>query len=324
MNFLEAVARRFAQRGPLDRVCFVFPNRRSGTFFKRWLGLAAGKPVFVPNVLTIDELFARIAGVTETKDKARLLYALYQDYVRLIPHSEDREVESFDQFIYWGDILLSDFDDLDKYLVDVDRLLVNLRDLKELSTDYDFLTDDQKAAIAAFCGSFFHEMPGQAGHDEGHDGGGGSRRNFAVIWNVLLPLYHAFRASLSAKGWAYAGMIYRSVAESLSEEKAILPQYDEIVFIGLNALNACEKRLLDQLKREGRADFCWDFAGEMVTDPDNLAGRFLRENIKRYPPREPFDCPARDPRAQQFEVIRVPSAVGQTRKARQILQALQQ
>ena len=335
MNFLEAVARRFAQRGPLDRVCFVFPNRRSGTFFKRWLGLAAGKPVFVPNVLTIDELFARIAGVTETKDKARLLYALYQDYVQLVPHSEDREVESFDQFIYWGDILLSDFDDLDKYLVDVDRLLVNLRDLKELSTDYDFLTDDQKAAIAAFCGSFFHEMPGQAGHDEGHDegydggneghdGGGGSRRNFAEIWNVLLPLYHAFRASLSAKGWAYAGMIYRSVAESLSEEKAILPQYDEIVFIGLNALNACEKRLLDQLKREGRADFCWDFAGEMVTDPDNLAGRFLRENIKRYPPREPFDCPARDPRTQQFEVIRVPSAVGQTRKARQILQALQQ
>lgn len=315
MKFLECVARRYATCGPLDRVCFVFPNRRSGTFFQRWLGLAAGRPVFVPNVLTIDELFARIAGVTETKDKARLLYALYQDYVRLMPRPEEKEAEPFDQFIYWGDILLSDFDDLDKYLVDVDRLLVNLRDLKELSTDYDFLSEDQKAAIAAFCGSFFAGKTPEAG---------GSRRSFAEIWNVLQPLYHAFRASLAEKGLAYAGMIYRSVAESLSDKKTVLPQYDEIVFIGLNALNACERRLLDHLRREGRADFCWDFAGEMVTDPENLAGRFLRENVKRYPPREPFDCPARDPQTQQFEVIRVPSAVGQTRKARQILQALQQ
>ena len=325
MKFLETVARRYATCGPLDRMCFVFPNRRSGTFFKRWLGLAAGKPVFVPNVLTIDELFARIAGMTETRDKARLLYALYQDYVRLMPRPADAAPEPFDQFIYWGDILLSDFDDLDKYLVDVDRLLVNLRELKELSTDYDFLTEDQKAAIAAFCGSYFAgKTPGQAGGDAAQAGEvGGSRRSFAEIWNVLLPLYHAFRQSLSEKGWAYAGMIYRSVAESLSDDVTVLPQFDQIVFIGLNALNACEKALLDHLKREGRADFCWDFDGAMVTDPDNLAGRFLRENLKRYPPREPFACPALDPQDQHFKVIRVPSAVGQTRKARQILEQLE-
>lgn len=320
MNFLESVARRFAQRESLLRCCFVFPNRRSGTFFRRWLGLVSGKPVFVPNVLTIDELFARISGMTETKDKARLLYALYRNYVRLLPRPEGTEPETFDQFIYWGDVLLSDFDDLDKYLVDVDKLLVNLRDLKELSVDYDFLTEDQKAAIASFCSSFFAgKSPGRTGAEPG-----GTRRSFTEIWDVLLPLYHAFRQSLSEKGWAYAGMIYRSVAESLSAEKAVLPQYDEIVFIGLNALNACEKRLLDHLRREGRADFFWDFSGEMVSDPDNPAGRFLRENVRRYPPRTPFDCPARDPRTQCVEVIRVPSAVGQTRKAMQILRKLQQ
>ena len=318
MKFLEAVAARYARRESLVRTCFVFPNRRSATFFKRWLGLAAGRPVFVPNVLTIDELFARIAGVAETKDKARLLDILYREYIRLMPRPADAEPESFDQFIYWGDILLSDFDDLDKYLVEVDKLLVNLRELKELSTDYDFLTDDQKAAISAFCGSYF------AGKDPAIDEMSGPRRSFSEIWNVLLPLYHAFRKSLSDKGLAYAGMIYRSVAESLDDGKIVLPQFDEIVFIGLNALNACEKRLLDHLRREDRADFCWDFAGEMVTDPDNPAGRFLRENVRRYPPREPFDCPARDPATQRFEVIRVPSAVGQTRKAMQILKQLQQ
>ena len=322
MNFLEAVARRFAQRGPLDRVCFVFPNRRSGTFFKRWLGIAAKKPVFVPHVLTIDELFARIAGRPETQEKARLLYILYQEYVRLMPRPEGTEPETFDQFIYWGDILLGDFDDLDKYLVDVRRLLVNLRDLKELSVDYDFLSDDQKAAIAAFCNSFFAGgTPGQAGGDAGQ---AGTRYKFSELWNILYPLYEAFRARLEEREMAYAGMIYRSVAESLPTAGTLLPQYDEIVFIGLNALNACEKRLLDHFRKEGRADFYWDFAGPMVTDPDNPAGRFLRENIERYPSREPFACPALDTRQQQFEVIRVPSAVGQTRKAMQILQALQQ
>ena len=330
MVFLQAVAERFAQRGPLDRVCFVFPNRRSATFFKRYLGKAAGRPVFVPNVLTIDELFAKIAGIQESQQKARLLYILYQEYIKLMPGSPETGPEPFDQFIYWGDILLSDFDDLDKYLADVRRLLVNLHDLKALSTDYDFLTDDQKAAIAAFCNSF--EIPGQARTRlEGANGGEGqARRKFAEIWDILYPLYTAFRERLATetdedkRPLAYAGMIYRRVAESLPEARTLLPQFDEIVFVGLNALNACEKALLNHLKKEGRADFYWDFAGPMVTDPDNLAGRFLRDNINNYPPKQAFACPALDPQQQYYEVIRVPSAVGQTRKAMQILQQLQE
>jgi len=317
MKFLEAVADRYARRGSLEKLCFVFPNRRSATFFKRYLGMAAGKPVFVPFVLTIDELFSRIAGVEETREKARLLYILYQEYVRLMPRPAGAEPEPFDQFIYWGDILVNDFDDLDKYLVDVDRLLINLQELKALSSDYDFLEEEQRQAIEAFCGSFFYKMPGQSG------GESETRRKFAEIWNVLLPLYHAFREELTHEGCAYAGMIYRSVAESLKAGAEVLQQFDEIVFVGLNALNACEKTLLTHLQREGRADFYWDFSGPMVTDPDNLAGKFLRENLKAYPTKEAFDCPAADPRKQQFEVVRVPSAVGQTRKAMQILKDLQ-
>ena len=334
MKFLEAVADRYAGRSSLERTCFVFPNRRSATFFKRYLGMRAGRPLFVPNALTIDELFARIAGKEETRGKAQLLYVLYREYVRLMPRPEGVEPESFDQFIFWGDILLSDFDDLDKYLVDARRLLINLRDLKALSVDYDFLTEDQKRAIAAFCNSFF-EIPGQAGNDKvgqagndkvGHAGNEvhGTRREFAALWDILYPLYSSFREALRAEGMAYAGMIYRDVAESLPTAGPLLPECDEFVFIGLNALNACEKRLLDHLRKEGRADFYWDYFGSMVTDPDNLAGRFIRENRQRYPSKDPFDCPARDPQQQHFEVIRVPSAVGQTRKAMQILTQLHQ
>ena len=321
MKFLEAVADRYAGRTSLERTCFVFPNRRSGTFFKRYLGIRAGKPVFVPNVLTIDELFARIARRQETREKARLLYVLYQQYVQLVPRPEGSDPEPFDKFIFWGDVLLSDFDDLDKYLVDAGKLLINLRDLKALSVDYDFLTEDQKRAIATFCNSYF-EMPGHNG--SGTQSSTGTRQQFAELWDILYPLYTAFREALRQEGLAYAGMIYRDVAESLSTAGSLLPQFDEFVFVGLNALNACEKRLLDHLHREGRADFYWDFFGPMVTDPDNLAGKFIRENARRYPPKTPFDCPAMNPKQQYFEVIRVPSAVGQTRKAMQILQLLQQ
>ena len=284
----------------------------------------AKKPVFVPHVLTIDELFAHIAKRQETPEKARLLYVLYQEYVRLAPHPEGTDPESFDKFIYWGDVLLSDFDDLDKYLVDAEKLLINLRDLKALSVDYDFLTEDQKRAIATFCNSYF-ERSAQARHDgSGAQHNTDSRQQFAELWNILFPLYTAFREALRQQGLAYAGMIYRDVAESLPVAAPLLPQFDEFVFIGLNALNACEKRLLDHLQKEDRADFYWDFFGPMVTDPDNLAGKFIRENARRYPSKAPFDCPAMNPKQQYFEVIRVPSAVGQTRKAMQILREWQQ
>ena len=321
MTFLEAVADRYARRESLVRTCFVFPNRRSAVFFRKYLGQRAGKPLFVPNILTIDELFARIAGRGETPEKIRLLDLLYRTYLPLMPPTEGKEAETFDEFLYWGDILLRDFDDLDKYRIDVRRLLVNLRDLKALSADYDFLTEDQKAAIAAFCNSFFAgEIPGSARYDG--KGDGGTRRKFAEIWDILYPLYEGFREALAKEGLAYAGMIYRGVADSLPTAGEILPQFEEFIFVGLNALNACEKALLSHLRKEGRADFYWDFAGPMVTDPDNPASRFLRENEKLYPPKEPFHCPARDPKTQRFEVIRVPSAVGQTRKVMQILEEL--
>lgn len=316
-KFLETVAARFAGRSSLDRTCFVFPNRRSATFFKRYLGQAAGRPVFVPLVLTIDELFSRIAGIGQTTGKVRLLDVLYREYIRLMPCPEGETPESFDQFISWGDILLGDFDDLDKYMVDVRRLLVNLRDLKQLTADYSFLNVEQKDAIATFCNSFFAGVD-DAGIPQG------SRRSFSQLWEILYPLYEAFRTRLAERGEAYAGMVYRQVAESLPTAGRLLPETDEFVFVGLNALNACEERLLDHLRNEGRADFYWDKGGPLVSASGNPAGSFLKKNRKRYPSKEPFDCPALQVETQQFEVIRVPSAVGQTRKAMQILSQLQQ
>lgn len=309
MKFLEAVADRYARRKSLERTCFVFPNRRSATFFKRYLGKAAGRPLFVPSMCTIDELFQRISGL-ETIDKVSALDRLYRIY-RSILQEQGRTAESFDDFIYWGDILLSDFDDIDKYRVDADKMLVNLRDLKELTSDYDFLSDTQRAAISEFCGSYFGK--GEAGS--------GSRQDFAQLWNILHPLYTRFRKDLRNAGQGYPGMIYRSVADDIRPDSQLLPAFDEVVFIGLNALNNCEIALLTELQKEGKADFYWDFEGTLLRDSANKAGRFIRENIDRFPSREPLSGIAPEG-LPAIEVIRVPSAVGQTRKAMQIIEEL--
>ena len=312
MKFLEAVAKRFAQRESLDRICFVFPNRRAAVFFRKYLGEQAGRPLFVPAMRTIDELFQDISGL-QPVEKVPALDRLYRIY-RTLLEEEGRSAESFDDFIYWGDILMSDFDDIDKYRVDADKMLVNLRDLKELTTDYDFLSETQREAIAEFCGSFF-KIPGRVGNDAIPSG---PRQDFAALWNILHRLYTRFRASLEAEKLGYPGMIYRSVADAIRPDTQLLPAFDEVVFIGLNALNNCETALLSELQKEGKADFFWDFEGPLLKDPANKAGRFIRDNITRFPSRTPLegitpeDLPA-------IEVIRVPSAVGQTRKAMQII-----
>lgn len=311
MKFLEAVASRYARRESLERTCFVFPNRRSGTFFKRYLGIAAGKPLFVPSMCTIDELFQRISGLKPI-DKVPALDRLYRIY-RALLQENGRSAEPFDDFIYWGDILLGDFDDIDKYRVKSDKMLVNLRELKELTSDYDFLSETQKQAIAEFCGSYF-EIPGQARTD-------GPRQQFAELWNILLPLYTRFRDALQTEGLGYPGMIYRSVADAIRPDSQLLPAFDEVVFIGLNALNNCETALLTELQKEGKADFYWDFEGPLLQDKANKAGRFIRENIARFPSREPLKGIAPEG-LPAIEVIRVPSAVGQTRKAMQIIEEL--
>lgn len=309
MVFLEAVADRYARRTSLERTCFVFPNRRSAVFFRKYLGERAGRPLFVPAMRTIDELFQDISGLKPVEKVPALdrLYRIYRDLLA----EEGRTAESFDDFIYWGDILMSDFDDIDKYRVDAARMFVNLRDLKELSAGYDFLTDTQRQAINEFCGSFFQKGIAHSG----------TRQDFAALWNIQLRLYNRFRDSLAADGLGYPGMIYRSVADDIRPDSQLLKAFDEVVFIGLNALNNCEIALLTELQKEGKADFYWDFEGPLLQDPANKAGRFIRENLDRFPSREPLDGIAPE-RLPAIEVIRVPSAVGQTRKATQIITEL--
>ena len=317
-EFLRQVAAAYygCHGDGVGRFCFVFPSRRSALFFEKYLGECASRPVFLPRVLTINALFQQLSGFRPA-DRTAMLYRLYLIYAELMwPGGEPRE--SFDDFICWGDILLNDFDDIDKYMADAARLFANINDLAEIDSGYDYLSEGQRLAIRDFWGSFLAS---------GEPSEGDKRHVFRTIWSVLHNLYTRFRGQLMADGLLYEGGIYRHVAETVKnggdEARAMLKPlegYDGIVFVGLNALNNCEKILLDEIKKNFGGDFYWDFEDPVLRDRNNRASLFMEENILRYPSR--FTLAPSLPPGRSIKTIAVPSAVAQTRIASEILARL--
>ena len=145
-EFLRQVAETYIKNegSDLTDYCFVFPNRRSSLFFKKYLGLSSDRPIFSPELVTISSLFSSISGLV-TESKVSLLFYLYKVFQKVTGTQE-----SFDEFIFKGDTILNDYDDIDKYLVDAQMLFTNIADLKEIGGDYSFLTDKQREAIEKF------------------------------------------------------------------------------------------------------------------------------------------------------------------------------
>lgn len=236
-------------------------------------------------------------------DKIQMLFRLYELYKQRSGSSE-----SFDEFIYWGEMLLNDFDDIDKYMVDARMLFRNVSDLKSLDDDFNYLSPEQVQAIRSFWSSFYPK------------GDSPNQQHFLELWEILYDLYAGLRTSLAKDGCGYDGMIFREVVEQLEKEPMSDFPFDQVVFVGLNALSVSEERLLLVLQKKGVADFYWDYVGPWVTDPDNKASFFLERNLRLFPSR--MQLPATEPVQAEIRVMGVPSAIGQAKQVYPILQAL--
>ena len=302
--FLYQVATLFYQQygAEIHRLAFVFPNRRAGLFFQKYLSEISEKPLFSPSILTINDLFMQLSG-KHPADKIQMLFRLYELYKQRSGSSE-----SFDEFIYWGEMLLNDFDDIDKYMVDARMLFRNVSDLKSLDDDFNYLSPEQVQAIRSFWSSFYPK------------GDSPNQQHFLELWEILYDLYAGLRTSLAKDGCGYDGMIFREVVEQLEKEPMSDFPFDRVVFVGLNALSVSEERLLLALQKKGVADFYWDYVGPWVTDPDNKASFFLERNLRLFPSR--MELPATEPVQAEIRVLGVPSAIGQAKQVYPILQAL--
>ncbi|MDR1408441.1 MAG: PD-(D/E)XK nuclease family protein [Tannerella sp.] len=299
--FLQQVATLFYQHYGTEvrHLAFVFPNRRAGLFFRKYLSQAAGKPLFSPAILTIDGLFTQMSDKMPA-DHLRMLFLLYQIYSR-----QSGADERFDDFVFWGEMLLNDFDDVDKYLVDARRLFTNVTELHDIDRDFSYLNPGQIEAIRSFWSEF-------------HPGGDSeNRQRFLHIWKLLYAIYNEFRETLAAEGCGYEGMIFREVVERLAPDKHCGLPYRKIVFVGLNALSTAEIKLLQLLKNQDIADFYWDCGSKMLTDTHNLASLFVTAHLKRFP--SELSLPPEKHNIPEIELIGVPSGIGQAKQVHTIL-----
>jgi hypothetical protein len=265
--FLEHIAESlYTEFGnTLNRHCLVFPNRRAGLYFLKYLAARIEKPVWVPSILTINELFRSYTELQIAGNEI-LLFELYKMYSRL-----KKPPESFDEFYYWGDMLLNDFDDIDKYLVNAPLLFSNVLDIKNIETKFGDLTEEQIEIIKRFWTNFNHDKPTK------------EKSGFFSVWSVLSDLYSGFRASLKIQNMAYEGMIFRMLAESTEDYFTSDERWDMVHFIGFNALTECEKVLMCRFKKAGKARFYWDYDNSYISEGKlNSAGFFMRDNLKIF------------------------------------------
>ena len=252
--------------GNLAHTAVVFPNKRAGLFFNEYLAQESESPIWSPAYVSISELF-RSLSPWEVGDPVKLVCELYKIFRR-----ETQSTETLDDFYFWGEMLISDFDDADKNKVDTDKLFSNLQDLRNIMDDYTFIDDEQEEAIRQFFQNFSIERRTAL------------KERFISLWDVLGNIYKGFRESLASQNIAYEGMMYRHVIEHLDVDK--LP-YEKYVFVGFNVLNKVEHTLFTQLKDAGKAVFYWDYDEFYMKENRQAvtheAGEFIRRNLRDFP-----------------------------------------
>ena len=303
IELAEVLLRRHA--GDLSNLVVLFPSLRARTFFSDALTSLVDNPIWQPSWSTIDELMARGSGLVRG-ERIRLIAELYKVYVKYHPSEE------FDKFYFWGDMLISDFDMIDKYMINADMLLRNINDIKEIESDVSYLTEEQERILRSFWSSIGSETSITE-----------HKRRFLVIWRSLPDIYKEYRERLFNIGIGYPGMIYRATAERIIRGEDIPLHSKRYVLAGFNALSKSEEVLFKYLaNREQGAEFYWDYDDYYVANSDNEAGIFLRRNLSLFPPTEHIRHDYLTTINKQLNVAACASNIIQVKHVADILNAL--
>lgn len=309
--FLRRVAARYAERSDLGEMCFVFPNKRSCKFFANYLELMkseSGVPYMEPDMTDISEFTSRFSDKIEAT-RYEALFTLFNCYKALNPKNVELE---FERFLYWGEMLIGDFNDVDRYMVDPKILFQNLERLKEIGTDY--LTDEQLDVIRRYWGVEIEDDDSKRFWTHISRNDVKSSKRFKQLWEVLGPLYESFITALAGRGLTTRGKLYRNAAETIGARGGRPDEFSRVVFVGFNVLTTSELKIFRRLKNLDMADFFWDFNSPALKRQKNRAGRFILENMREFPmPKDFKEEPIES--FPEIEVIGVPSGVGQTRMA---------
>lgn len=309
--FLKQIAKHYIGTAEdISRLVFVFPSHRALVFFRKYLADVVKeeghKAIIAPQLLSIDDFITSLSGGRKA-DNLSLVLRLYDCYAAICKE-KGIACESLDEFVFWGNVIIRDFDDVDKYLIDAKDIFRNVSDIKDMGGDLSYLSETQKEAIKSFLGHFQEE--------------GEFKLRFARLWNILGELYVRFNENLDSDGLCYGGRMVRDLACRMKAEggeslfKQAFPLAEKVVFCGLNVLCEAEKTILTRLKNVDLAEFCWDWQSPWIRDSHNKSSLFMKDNLAAFPQSFKLE-PCND--APQIEVVSVPSAVGQTKVVSEML-----
>lgn len=270
-TFLKYVARDILEKygNNLSDIAIVFPNKRAALFLNESLARLTDHPIWSPSYITISDLF-RKHSTLKVGDPIKLVCDLHKTFVACTGIDE-----TLDHFYGWGQLLITDFDDVDKNMAEAEKLFANLSDIHELD-DISYLTEEQKVLIRKFFSNFNDDHNSEL------------KKRFLQLWSHFLDIYQQFNQRLEEQGLAYEGALYRKVVN----DENIKFQHKKYLFVGFNMMQVVEQKLCERLMKEGKAHFYWDY-DDYYMQNNHEAGHYIREYLKYYP-NELNDMPPHD------------------------------
>ena len=302
MNFLEAVADRILKDHlhHIRELHIVSPNRRALLFLQKILSQKISQPMWSPILLTVDDLVQK----HNTNLRADALILNYQLYQVWRESGSEYLKDRFDQFYFWGQILLRDFDDIDKHRINHKKLFQILEADMQMEMEIEGWNDDDRSEYSHFLRILSEHKTDL-------------KTNFENIWKHIGSVYSTFKERLAGQNMAYNGMLYNHLASNTSE----MDIYKEkpFIFVGFNRLNACEQIILDYFRDEHQAEFYWNFDGYLLGKRGEDAGKFMLKNKMNFPDNLGYSTDMSSER-KSVKIIEVPFLSAQSQIAVDIIQ----
>ena len=270
----------------LSEIAIILPNRRAGLFLRKYLSGMLPGTSWAPALFSIEEFIGSVSGLKEV-EQVHCLFELYKVH----QSTEGEKAQPFDEFLNWGGQLLSDFNEIDRYLVDPANLFTYLDEVRALT-----VWNPDNTPLTEF------------------------QQNYLKFYNSLLSYYTGLTEALLSRGEAYQGLIFRHAWQKMESGEAEIP-WTKIIFAGFNALTTAEERIIDLLVKRGDGELLWDTDSYYMDDPKQEAGDYLREWFRRWPEwsgrwkSEDFKSGTKE-----IEVIGVPDIIGQVKLTGNLLE----
>jgi hypothetical protein len=290
-TFIEDVVDKvWEEYASISNIIFVLPSKRAGTFLKEAISRKAGKTIFAPVVYSIEEFVEKVSGL-EYATNTQQLFELYTAYLQ----TGDYEKETFDTFLTWGETLLQDFNEVDRYLINPKALFSNLSDIQEINH---WSTNTEQTVLV---------------------------ENYLNFWKNIFPIYSRFNKNLVDQGIGHQGLVYRYASENLNEY--LKKQSITHIFLGFNALNKAESHIIQSILKETHSDIYWDIDPYFLADHIHDAGLFIRQHKENWSYFEDTHLKGTSNYYRQqkhIEIIGVPKAVSQAKYAGNLLANIHQ